>query len=540
MVPTQDPASPQLLERLASRLARLSPWRRWLVALLAGAVTPLALPPAYAVPVLAVSLPLLLWLLDGVKSGRGAFAVGWGFGSGFFACGLYWISNALLIDAARFGWLVPIALGGMGLGLGLFHGLLTLIVWRSRSRALARLLVFSGGWVLLEMLRGWIFTGFPWNLIGSVWANWPTMMQGASVVGTYGLSLITVLIFSTPALLGWEVRQWRAASTVSSALTALVLLGLAGQARIPATPAPTAEGVRLRLVQPNIAQADKWRPERRMANLNAYLRLSLAAAEQPVTHIIWGETALPYSLDGINDSELRAALAESLADTDPQAPLPLLLTGAVRRTPQDKEPFQVWNSLVALDRQGQVQGWYDKAHLVPFGEYVPLRDLLPLPKITAGSVDFTPGPSRVTMAFAGLPPFSPLICYEVIFPGQVTLPPGQGPRPDWLLNITNDGWYGLSAGPHQHYATARLRAVEEGLPLVRVANTGISAIVDPWGREVVRLDLGAEGFVDGPLPQASALPPYGRWGNPIPLTLALLTLGAGLLLRSYRASGRLS
>jgi apolipoprotein N-acyltransferase len=506
---------------------------------LAGALTPLALPPVYLVPALAITLPVLLWLLDGVKSGRGAFAVGWGFGSGFFACGLYWISNALLIDAARFGWLIPIALGGLGLGLGLFHGLLTWLVWRSKAERSARLLVFAGLWVLLEMLRGWFLTGFPWNLMGSVWAAWPSMMQGASVIGTYGLSLLTVLLFSTPALMGWAGHKGqgrrRSAAQVAAAVGTLLLLAIVGKAMIPSAPAPTAEGVRLRLVQPNIPQAEKWQPERRMANLNAYLRLSLAPSDQPVTHVIWGETAVPYSLDGTNDSELRAALAEGLADADPQASLPLLLTGAVRRTPQGQEPFQVWNSLVALDQKGQIQGWYDKSHLVPFGEYVPLRTVLPLPKITAGSVDFTAGPGRVTMALPGLPPFSPLICYEIIFPGAVALPPAENQRPSWLLNITNDGWYGLSAGPHQHYATARLRAVEEGLPLVRVANTGISAIVDPWGREVVRLDLGAEGFVDGPLPLPIAPPLYAILGNPIPLTLALLTLVAGILLRRRKS-----
>jgi apolipoprotein N-acyltransferase len=460
-------------------------------------------------------------------------AGGWGFGAGFFASGLYWISNALLVDAERFGWLIPFALAGLGLGLGLFHGLLTTGVWLSKTRNSGRVLVFAAGWVLLEMLRGWILTGFPWNLMGTVWAQSPPLMQGASLIGTYGLSLVVVLVFSTPTLLGWSAQrvQGRRASVVIVLCALGVVLGLwgAGKARVPAEAAPMVDGVRLRLVQPNIAQADKWRADRRMANLTSYLTLSLAPSDTPVTHVIWGETAVPYALDGVHDGELRAALGEALAETDPAVPLPLLIAGAVRRTPDGHQPFQVWNSLLALDATGQVHGWYDKAHLVPFGEYVPFRDVLPLQKITAGAVDFTAGPGRVTMTLPGLPPLSPLICYEVIFPGAVTASAVDAQRPAWLLNLTNDGWYGLSAGPHQHYATARLRTVEEGLPLVRVANTGVSAIVDPWGREVVRLDLGAEGFVDGPLPQATAPTLYSIVGNKAPLAAAVLLLLIGLL-----------
>jgi apolipoprotein N-acyltransferase len=530
-----------LLGRLALWFGSLGPWRRWGVAVIAGAVTPLALPPYHSTLLLALTLPVLLWLLDGAKGWRGAFAVGWGFGTGFFASGLYWISNALLVDAERFGWLIPFALGGLGLGLGLFHGLLTTGVWLSKTRNCGRVLVFAGGWVLLEMLRGWVFTGFPWNLMGTVWADSPAMMQGASLVGAYGLSLLVMVVFSSPALLGWSGQrgQGRRASgvVVACALASVVLVWGAGKARLPAQQAPMVDGVRLRLVQPDIAQQDKWRSDRRQANLAAYLTLSLAPSDQPITHVIWGETAVPYALDGVHDGDLRAALGESLAEADSAAELPLLISGVVRRTPEGQEPFQVWNSLVALDLQGTVHGWYDKAHLVPFGEYIPLRGLLPIEKITAGSVDFTPGPGRVTMTLPGLPPVSPLICYEVIFPGQVTVPADGNQRPQWLLNLTNDGWYGLSAGPHQHYATARLRAVEQGIPLVRVANTGVSAIVDPWGREVAHLDLGAEGFVDGPLPRAIAPTLYAVVGNSAPLGLALMVLVIGLL-QGRRAARR--
>lgn len=516
------------------RLPRLGVWARLALALVAGTGTVLALPPVHWVPLLAVTLPMLLWLLDGATSKRGAFFLGWSFGTGFFGAGLYWVSNALLVDAAQFGWLVPFAIGGLGLGLGLFHGLLTLAVFLSKTKGLARVLTFAALWVLLEMVRGVIFTGFPWNMMGTVWALWPTMMQPAAWIGSYGLSLLTVTIMSLPALIAWHGRSGLVWSV--GGLLVLVVGGVAVSERLPSQAAPTVDGVRLRLVQPNIPQEEKWRNDLRQANLREHLALSLAGPEdQPVTHVIWGETSLPYTLDGRDDGDLRTALAEALHDdagavARPNgAKGPVLITGAVRRTPADVDPFQVWNSMVALDDAGSVIAQFDKAHLVPFGEYVPLKGLLPLKKITAGMVDFTPGPGPATVPLAGTPPVSPLICYEVIFPGAVTAGAEDGNRPGWLLNLTNDGWYGMSAGPYQHYATARLRAIEEGIPLVRVANTGISAIIDPWGREVARLELGQKGFVDGPLPQAMAPTVFARWGNMVPLLLSLALLGVGVL-----------
>lgn len=520
--------------RLAAWLGRRGRWTRLALAFLGGILTVGALPPLHIVPLLWISLPILLWLLDGVAGKRGAFVVGWAFGTGYFAAGLYWVSNALLVDAARFGWLIPFAIGGLGLGLGLFFGLLTLGVHVTRLRGLARVAAFAALWMVLELVRGWVLTGFPWNLLGSVWSAWPSLSQGAAVVGTYGLSLITALLATLPALIGWAGMGHggrRAALALSAGGIVLIGVGgLVGGWHIPAGPAPMVDGVRLRLVQPDIPQADKWRADRRMANLRAYLALSMAPSKEPVTDVIWGETALPYALDGVHDAELRKAVAEGLSSTNPLRPDPLLITGVVRQTPMGQEPFKVWNSMVALDRTGTPRGWYDKSHLVPFGEYVPFRSVLPLTKITAGAVDFTPGPGRVTMELPGLPPVSPLICYEVIFPGHVMPQPEPGSeRPQWMLNLTNDGWYGASSEPYQHYATARMRAIEEGVPLVRVANTGISAIVDPWGREVVRLDAGQKGFVDGPLPKAAGMTLYAVLGNSVPLGLGVLVLGFALL-----------
>jgi apolipoprotein N-acyltransferase len=274
--------------------------------------------------------------------------------------------------------------------------------------------------------------------------------------------------------------------------------------------------VRLRLVQPNIAQDVKWRPDLLDANLADQIRLGALPLETAPTHILWSEVAAPMFID--RHPERLAAIAEATPEEG------LTILGTLRRTPEG-QPFEIWNSLIAVAPDGTAVGHYDKSHLVPFGEYMPLRGLLDIANFTIGFADFSAGAGITTLRLPNTPPFSPLICYEAIFPGAVV---AGGERPQWLLNITNDGWYGNSAGPYQHLAAAQMRAVEEGLPMVRVANTGISAIVDPFGRIVRYLGLGARGILDGALPQA--LPRgtfYARWGNgPVLVLAGVLLLGA--------------
>lgn len=516
-----------MLHRPASWLAGLHGWHRLAAAALAGMLAVLALPPVHAVPVLLIALPALLWLLDGVRSGRGAFVLGWAFGIGYFVAGLYWIANALLIDVARFGWMIPFAVGGLSAALAVYPGLVALGVHRfGGHRGGGRVLVFAGLWTLMEGLRGWALTGFPWNPLGTVWMPVDAVVQSAAWVGVYGLTFLTVVVSAMPAVAGWS-RGWPAWRPVAAAIGLLAVVAAAGAVRLPSEPVPTVPDVRLRLVQPNIPQAEKWQADRRLDNLRRHVALSRTPAPSgpPPTHVIWGETAVPYPLDGRRD-DVRDLIAVALEDRPgpDMGPETAVITGAVRVTPPGAEPYRVWNSLIAVDGDGTVRAVYDKAHLVPFGEYVPFRDVLPLDKITPGSTDFSAGPGPRTVMFPGLPPASPLICYEVIFPGAVTDPEV---RPAWLLNVTNDGWYGVSSGPYQHFATARLRAVEEGVPLVRVANTGISAIVDPYGRVLARVGLAEAGVADGPLPQS--LPPtlFARLGNLVPLGLAALAVAGG-------------
>jgi len=531
---------PTLAVRLAAALARLAGWRRALAALALGAAAAGALPPIDAVPLLVVAFTGLLWLADGAALAarrlRASFWVGWWFGLGFFTAGLYWIAVALTVDIAQFWWLLPFAVLGVPAFFGLFTGAALVGYAAVRAPGLARPLLLASLWTAAEFTRGHILTGFPWNLIGYSWTEIGPVLQAAAVVGAYGLSWLTVAAAALPGVLaaprdgGWQAgRGGRVALSVGVALLAAV--ALAGALRLSAAPPPgsaTADvpGVRLRLVQPNVEQSLKWRDSERAAIFRNLLSLSTAPAAQPPTAIIWPEAATPFLFE-----QSREARAAAAAIVPPDG---LLITGTPRATPRPDGGHDFWNGLIALDHADVVRGTYDKFHLVPFGEYVPLRGILPIEMIApGGGGGFSSGPGPRTLHLPFVPPVSPLICYEVIFPGAVLDP---ADRPAWLLNLTNDAWYGETSGPYQHFAIARVRAVEQGLPLARAANTGISGVVDPYGRVIARLGLGRQGVVDAPLPRAlSEAPPYPRFGGPILAVMLLLGLAAGLV--SGRARG---
>ncbi|HER26075.1 MAG TPA: apolipoprotein N-acyltransferase [Rhodospirillales bacterium] len=314
-------------------------------------------------------------------------------------------------------------------------------------------------------------------------------------------------------------------------LAGVLLAGLwgIGLARLGAAPAlgqNTVPGVVLRLVQPNIAQQDKWKPGLRVGNLKDQIAMSMAPAPGPSpTHVIWSETAATYYLSA--DYPVRRAIAQAVPKGG------LILTGAPRITTAGEKPLKIWNSLYALDDRGDIVGTYDKSHLVPFGEYMPLRNITGLDKIVGKGTDFSPGPGVRTLRLPGLPPVSPLICYEVIFPGNVVDPED---RPEWMLNITNDAWYGTSTGPYQHFDAARFRAVEQGLPLVRVANTGISGVIDSYGRVVKQLNLGQKGSLDSALPKALTATVFSRYGNVLALLLMVATGVLGMVMGRRRGS----
>jgi apolipoprotein N-acyltransferase len=490
------------MRRAAAFLTALDGRRRWFWSFLLGVLAAGAMPPVDSAPLLAVAFSGLVWVMDGVRTRRAAFATGWWFGFGFFLAGLYWIAIALTVDVARFWWMMPFAAAGFPAGFALLTGLATLAAWLAAPTGFARILALAVAWSAAEWLRGHILTGFPWNLIGYAWAgSFPgglAVLQSTSVIGIYGLSFLTVLAALVPAAVATpQRRRWL---PVAAAVALVVVPGVLGGARLAAGDVGTAPGVRLRLVQPSIPQALKMSP----AGNEAVLRTHLALSAQPgnPTAVIWSEAAAAYY---VNRDEAARRLIASVVP-----PGGLVLTGALRTDPAPERPLHVWNSLAAIDGEGRLVASYDKAHLVPFGEYVPWRHILPIEKITAGNVDFSAGPGLRTLALPGLPPVGPLICYEVIFPAAVV---DEAHRPAWLLNLTNDGWYGRSSGPYQHFAIARTRAVEEGLPVVRSANNGISGVVDPYGRVTARLGLDAVGVLDAALPTPIAPTLYARFGD---------------------------
>ena len=467
-------------------------------------------------PVLLLSIPGLLVLAGAAPSRRRAAWLGFAWGWGHALAGVYWVTHAILTDVATFWWLVPLAAPALAIPLALFV-VPPALVAHALPAGWPRLLGFAGTWVLAELAQGFLFTGFPWNLLGTVWAFAALPLQPAAIVGVHGLSLLTLLLAGLPLLPG---RRPLAGA-------ALLLAGLGGFGlwRLDAAE-PAGPPVQLVLVQGNVPQEVKWRPEERMPIFQRYLELTAAAARDaaaaaPASRVVvvWPETASPFLL--AQDPEAGRMAAAALP------PGAMLLAGSVRADwAADGTLRQVFNSLVALDASARVAGIYDKAHLVPFGEYMPLSGLLPI-RLVTGGMDFSAGPGPMALALPGLPPFGALICYEVIFSGAVA----PRPRPDWLVNITNDGWFGISAGPWQHLAAARLRAVEEGLPLVRAAQTGISAVFDARGRRLAAIPLGRMGTATLALPGAGAPTPFARAGLAVPALLGLACLGLAIWLR---------
>ncbi len=545
------------MHKLALSVITLWGWRRALVAVLAGALLAMAMAPFNFFPVIFVSFPVLVWLIDGIgdrgtplRSQLGqAFLVAYLFGFGYFLAGLYWIGNAFLVDADIYAWMMPAAVVAMPLGLSLFAGVAGIAAKLLWSPGGSRLLALSAAWSGLEWVRGHLFTGFPWNTTGYALSLSDAWSQIAAFGGLYGASFLTVLAACAPALaLGaggtrWPSR-WPLVAGPGLAVALLAGLWVAGSMRL-ATPAGTVGDVRLRIVQPNIAQAEKWKRENRSAIFARYLELSNKATSPEtsgvadITHLIWPETALPMFLAEQRDA--LAAIAALLPDRV------TLLTGSLRRevtaaTQTATRSVSVYNSILQIDGTGAVRSAYDKFHLVPFGEYLPFEETLErfgFRRLVTVPLSFATGPGPRTMAVANAPKVSPLICYEIIFPAAVTDP---RERPGWILNVTNDGWFGNSAGPYQHLQQARMRAIEEGLPVVRAANTGISAIIDPYGRLLRSLPLGSAGVIDGPLPEA--LPPtvYVRYRDRIFAILLALAAGLAMIvkIRLSRGGGKVA
>ncbi|MGF1651194.1 MAG: apolipoprotein N-acyltransferase [Hyphomicrobiaceae bacterium] len=512
-----------------------------MLAIIAGALSSLAFAPFFLAPVLVLTLPVLFVLTrtgrtlrfgeTGVGAALRAAGVGWLFGFGFHLVGLHWVGHAFLVQADVFAWALPFAVTLMPAGLALFVAAAMAIARLVPASRVHPVATFAIALAVAEYLRGTILTGFPWNTIGYA-LTWPDpLMQSASVFGIYGLTLIVVLLAVAPwSVLGRRLTTHsalRALGVLAIPLAALWAFGAARLAGEPLTAGSNVPGIVVRLVQPSIDQTDKWRPELQRDIFDRHIALSRlgpngAVGFGSVTHLIWAEAAMPF-----RPLESAVALGE-LSDLIPEGVT--LISGILRRDPQTAQAF---NSAAAFASDASLTALYDKVHLVPFGEYLPfptLLDAIGFETLVRERGGFASGPGpRRTMAVPGLPPVEMLICYEAIFPHEVGR---TEERPGLLLNLTNDGWFGTFSGPYQHFHQTRVRSVEQGVPLIRVSNNGISAVVDAHGRVLARLDLNAIGTLDHALPAATSAPPvYAVHGERIFAALLLTVLAGGLLLR---------
>ncbi|MEE9452779.1 MAG: apolipoprotein N-acyltransferase [Paracoccaceae bacterium] len=475
---------------IAKTLGDLTGKRQLLLALVAGAVLGLVQAPWSFPLAFLLAIPVLFWLHSGAEGRWRATLIGWWGGFGYFALTLSWIVEPFMVDAARDGWMAPFALVLIACILALSWGLAFGIAKRGNLLALA---IF---WTLMELGRAYVLTGFPWGLLAYGWADTP-VMQMAALIGVHGTAFLTLL-----AVMLLADRRW-----ITGGAILLMMWGF-GSYRLSQTPPPAAS-LTVRIVQPNAAQHLKWLPEFASVFYERHLELSRASSPLKPDIIIWPEAAVPFI------PARRPDLMQQIAQIADGA---VILLGARRID----EAGNWYNGMVLLDQLGNIVDSYDKYHLAPFGEYVPFASILSktgIKALTGGA--FTPGSGPKTLSDGHIPPFLPLICYEAIFPQHARV---NGPRPDWIVQITNDAWFGQFSGPYQHLIMARVRAIEQGLPLARSANTGISAVIDPFGRIIKALPLGEQGYIDAALPAPLPQTLYGRFGD-WPMGIFLLALG---------------
>jgi apolipoprotein N-acyltransferase len=505
-------------------------WRRRAIAFLAGACGALALAPVDFLPAILVPMIAAVWLIDGAAEAKpglrglasmslmNAFGAGWWWGFGYFVAGFWWLGAAFLTEP-EFAWALPLGVLGLPAGLALFPALgfaLARFFWApgaSRILALAAALGFS------EWLRGHVLSGFPWNDYGMALGDHLVLAQFAAIGGLAGLTVLTVAIFAAPALLADQRpkdRPMRFPAGLVVAIGALIGLALFGALRLAVPPPGPVPAVKVRLMQPDISQ-EAFTLHNKDKIIADYLSLSDRSTGpehtglSDVTLLVWPESAFPFILT--EDPQALSTIGAALP------PGTTLVTGAARVGEAPEEPglpphAGFYNSMLVIGRGGLVLDTYDKVHLVPFGEYLPMEGLLRrlgLHHFVHVPGSFEKGAAHSLLNVPDLPPAAPLICYEAIFPEAAVPPALPGAlRPGFMLNVTDDGWFGQTAGPYQHFAQARLRTIEQGLPLLRAANTGISAIVDAYGRVLGQLPLGEVGVVDGVLPGKIAPPPFAR------------------------------
>lgn len=537
------------------RLKALPVGRQRLFACLLGVLATTAMPPLFLWPLLWLVFPCLVWLLDAAISPYRAAApstwatqprtlwraalLGWCFGFGYFTASLYWIGASFLVEAEKFAILMPLAVIVLPSGLALFYAVafaLSACLW---TKGPHRILTLSVTIAMAEIARSYLLTGLPWNLVGHSLTSNEWIMQSVSLYGLFGLSGLALIIFASPAaLLDATQQNFTKPSRQASLLLVIALASLAGLYSFGAwrlsTAGPTkfVKDLDILLVHPSVPQREKVNPALRAKAFERVLNLTRSAAqinqatsERTARLIIWPETAIPFAINGA--SVLKDQLGQFLKPGDE------LITGAFRlvhkpqATHEAQNPFDVYNSLYVINRTGAITASYDKHHLVPFGEYLPWSGLLEaigleaLVRLRGG---FTSGRPPVPITLNEAPPFLPFICYEAIFPitdNQKIL------DAKWILNISNDGWFGKTAGPYQHHHLVRLRSLETGLPMIRVVNNGISGVFDGLGREVKNAGFGKNGVTLSQLPQPVTMPissAMAKWVAFLHFVLTFLSL----------------
>jgi len=507
------------------------------LALLSGVAAGLAHPPFGVLPgLLGYALLLALIDADGPRPLRSALFRGWLGGVGYFSVGVWWITEPFMVDAKEQGWMAPFALVLMAAGLALFWGLAGLAYRALKTGGVAKVLVFAGCLAGFEWLRGNVLSGFPWDLPGETWRAGSAPSQAASVVGAYGLTWITVAIAAAPAVLSLRAGWRPKAAALAVAAAALASLYAFGFGRIENAAKPGAHAPIVRVVQADIDQKNKWRPENLGLIFDTYVGMTTHKGPRQPDIVIWPEGALPAVIDEL----IAPGSPYATRLRDAVAPGQTLLMGANRAQVGPDGVMRYYNSLIAFRRDAdglRVTGVYDKHHLVPFGEYMPLGELAT--KVGFRSLvhmpdDFSAGPPSAPITPWGAPPVQVLICYEALFPGVTRAGAERaGLRPAWILNVSNDAWFGMTSGPLQHLNIASYRAIEEGLPIVRATPTGVSAVIDAYGRiePGARLGLGGLGLIDAPLPPSLELTPYTRAGDTY---FGFLLLLSGLAAAAYR------
>ncbi|WP_406873479.1 apolipoprotein N-acyltransferase [Aminobacter sp. P9b] len=524
------------MARLAGRIILLWGWKRALVAFLAGALAVLGQAPYDFFAACFVSFPILVWLIDGavadrpagfLRQLRPAFAVGWWFGFGYFLAGLWWVGGALLVEADSFAWALPLAVVGIPLILAFFHGFAAALARLLWSDGIGRIFALAFAFGLAEWLRTFLFTGFPWNPLGFAAMPVPPLMQSVAAIGVVGMNVLAVFVFAMPALLA-DRRNLKLGAALAVVLVAAH--AAYGYFKLAAPAAAPAQTINVRIVQPNIDLSEKWDGSVRDRIFAGMLQQSAeapkAGAPKPDL-IIWPETSVPFLFTERPDALV--AIGEMLSEGQ------MLMAGIVRDEGESVAGTETryYNSVVSINDKGEIVGSIDKVHLVPFGEYIPFAGLMErvgLTQLVAGPMNFVAGTDRRPFALPGGIKASAFICYEIIFPALVAV---DAASTQIMVNVTNDAWFGDTPGPYQHFRQSQIRAVENGLPVLRAANTGISGIVDPSGRVVDALAMNVRGTIDVSLPVAAsgaASPPFSRV-NGFLIMFLIAVAASGLKLR---------